>query len=160
MWWDADCLVRLALIYRGQVVPKLWTVLEHPSSSVAYEVYERALDKVAELLPARYMVVLTADRGFADTHLMKHLIGLVGIGACVSKGVLGSTAMGCIPAKSIGWLCLQARRSSGILSPSSSWGVGLSIWPSVGRELITFQVLIDPERPLPKDVQPVHRSTA
>jgi hypothetical protein len=99
MWWDTDCLVRLALVYRGRVVPMLWTVLEYPSGSVAYEAYKRALDKVAELLPARCTVVLTADRGFADTHLMKHLTGLVGIGACVSKGVFGSTAMGCIPAR-------------------------------------------------------------
>jgi hypothetical protein len=38
MWWDTDCLVRLALVYRGRVVPMLWTVLEHPSGSVAYEV--------------------------------------------------------------------------------------------------------------------------
>jgi hypothetical protein len=76
MLWDTYCLVRIALVYRGRAVPMVWTVLEHPSSRVAYEVYTSVLDKVAELLPVRCTVVLTADRGFADTHLMKHLTGL------------------------------------------------------------------------------------
>jgi hypothetical protein len=51
-------------------------MLEHPSSSVAYEVSKGVLEKVAELLPVRCTVVFTADRGFADTHLMQHLTGL------------------------------------------------------------------------------------
>jgi predicted RNA binding protein YcfA (HicA-like mRNA interferase family) len=76
MLWDAYCLVRISLVYRGRAVPIVWTVLEHPSSSVAYEVYKGLLDKVAERLPVPCSVVLTADRGFADTHLMKHLTGL------------------------------------------------------------------------------------
>ena len=28
MWWDTDCLVRLALVYRGRVVLIVWTVDE------------------------------------------------------------------------------------------------------------------------------------
>ena len=76
MLWDAYCLVRISLVYRGRAVPIVWTVLEHPSSSVAYEVYKGLLDKVAERLPVPCSVVLTADRGFADTHLMQHLTGL------------------------------------------------------------------------------------
>jgi predicted RNA binding protein YcfA (HicA-like mRNA interferase family) len=76
MLWDAYCLVRISLVYRGRAVPIVWTVLEHPSSSVAYEVYKGLLDKVAERLPVPCSVVFTADRGFADTHLMKHLTGL------------------------------------------------------------------------------------
>jgi predicted RNA binding protein YcfA (HicA-like mRNA interferase family) len=76
MLWDAYCLVRISLVYRGRAVPIVWTVLEHPSSSVAYEVYKGLLDKVAARLPVPCRVVLTADRGFADTHLMKHLTGL------------------------------------------------------------------------------------
>ena len=53
MWWDTYCLVRIALVYRGRAVPMVWTVLEHPSSSVAYEVDKDLRDKVAELLPGR-----------------------------------------------------------------------------------------------------------
>jgi len=36
MLWETYCLVRISLVYRGRAVPLVWTVLEHPSSSVAY----------------------------------------------------------------------------------------------------------------------------
>jgi hypothetical protein len=71
--WNTYCLVRISLVYRGRAVPMVWTVRDHPSRSVAYDVYKDVLDKVAELLPYRCPVVLTAARGFADTHLMHHL---------------------------------------------------------------------------------------
>jgi Transposase DDE domain len=74
--WNTYCLVRISLVYRGRGVPLVWTVLDHPSSSVAYNVYKEMLEKVAELLPFRCHVVLCADRGFADTHLMEHLARL------------------------------------------------------------------------------------
>jgi hypothetical protein len=74
--WNTYCLVRIAIIYRGRAIPIVWKVLEHPSSSVAYDVYKDVLDKVVELLPFRCHVVFTADRGFADTHLMDHLVQL------------------------------------------------------------------------------------
>jgi Transposase DDE domain len=74
--WQTYCLVRISLIYRGRAVPLVWKVLDHPSSSVAYHVYNEMLDEVAELLPVRCHVVCCADRGFADTHLMEHLARL------------------------------------------------------------------------------------
>lgn len=74
--WNTYCLVRISLIYRGRAIPIVWKVLDHPSSSVAYAVYQDLLDKVAELLPFGCTVVFTADRGFADTHLMDHLVQL------------------------------------------------------------------------------------
>jgi hypothetical protein len=76
MLWETYCLVRIVLMYRGRAVPIVWSLSEHPSSSVAYEISKSVLDKVAELLPVRCTVVVTADRGFTDTHLMKHLTGL------------------------------------------------------------------------------------
>jgi hypothetical protein len=76
MLWETYCLVRISLLYRGRAIPLVWTVLEHPSSSVAYEVYEGMLEQVDGLLPAGCTVVFTADRGFADTHLMQHLTRL------------------------------------------------------------------------------------
>jgi DDE family transposase len=76
MLWHTYCLVRLSLVYRGRAIPMVWTVLEHPSSRVAYDVYKELLDKLVEWLPFGCTVVFTADRGFADTHLMKHLTGL------------------------------------------------------------------------------------
>jgi hypothetical protein len=76
MLWNTSCLVRLSRVYRGRAVPLVWTVLAHPSSRVAYHVDKEMLEKVAELLPFQCTVVLTADRGFADTHLMEHLTRL------------------------------------------------------------------------------------
>jgi hypothetical protein len=76
LWWNTSGLVRLSRVYRGRAIPMGWTVLEHPSSRVAYDVDKELLDQVVEWLPVGCTVVLTADRGFADTHLMKHLTGL------------------------------------------------------------------------------------
>jgi DDE family transposase len=76
MLWNVYCVVRISLVYRGRAIPLVWTVLEHASSSVTYEVYQGLLEKVAELLPFRCHVVFTADRGFADTHLMAQLVRL------------------------------------------------------------------------------------
>jgi Transposase DDE domain len=71
--WNTYCLVRISLIYRGRAIPMVWKVLQHASSSVAYEVYADLLDTATSLLPLQCQVVLLADRGFADTHLMDHL---------------------------------------------------------------------------------------
>ena len=89
MLWNTYCLVRMSLVYRGRAIPLVWTVLEHPSSRVAYNMYKEMLDQVAELLPFQCTVVFTADRGFADTHLMAHLTRLACIGVFGSKGVFG-----------------------------------------------------------------------
>ena len=78
MLWDASGLVRISLVYRGRAVPLVWSVWEHPRSRVAYEVDKGLLDQGAERLPVPCSVVLTAARGCADTHLMKHLTGLGG----------------------------------------------------------------------------------
>jgi hypothetical protein len=76
MLWKTYCLVRISLVYRGRAVPIVWTVLAHPSSRVAYAVSKGLLDQGAALLSVPCHVVLTADRGFADTHLMQHLTRL------------------------------------------------------------------------------------
>jgi len=51
----------------------VWTVLAHPSRRGADDVYNAVLDQVAERLPCRGTVVLTADRGVAATPLLEHL---------------------------------------------------------------------------------------
>ena len=73
MLWGKYCLVRISVIYRGRAIPIVWQVLEHGSSSVRYEVYRNLLDQVAALLPLHCRVVFLADRGFADTELMRDL---------------------------------------------------------------------------------------
>jgi hypothetical protein len=74
--WNTYCVVRISLVYRGRAIPIVWKVLDHPSRSVGYAVYQDLLEKVAELLPFGCTVVFTADRGFADTRLMDHLVQL------------------------------------------------------------------------------------
>jgi hypothetical protein len=73
MLWNRYCVIRLSVIYRGRAAPLVWEVLEHESSSVAYEAYEALLDAVPPLLPLGVRVVFLADRGFADTALLAHL---------------------------------------------------------------------------------------
>jgi hypothetical protein len=73
MLWNQYCVIRISVIYRGRAVPVVWQVLEHGSSSVAYEAYAALLDAVPPLLPLGVRGVFLADRGFADTVLMAHL---------------------------------------------------------------------------------------
>lgn len=71
--WDQYCIVRISVVFRGRAVPIVWQVLAHGSSAVSYTTYQELLDEAARLLPARCQVVFLADRGFADTDLMRHL---------------------------------------------------------------------------------------
>ena len=65
MLWGKYCIVRISVVYRGRAVPLVWTVLEHPSSAVAFETYKNLLNKAAQLLlPFRCQVIFLADRGF------------------------------------------------------------------------------------------------
>jgi len=74
MLWNRYCLVRLSLVYRGRAIPLVWSVIEHPSATIAYGVYADLLDQLAQLLWGQTgSVVLLADRGFADTEFMAHL---------------------------------------------------------------------------------------
>jgi hypothetical protein len=74
MLWNTYCVVRLSLVYRGRAIPIVWKVFEHGSASIAYEAYQALLDQAAQLLFSYHIkVIFLADRGFADTNLMRHL---------------------------------------------------------------------------------------
>jgi Transposase DDE domain len=73
MLWNRYCVIRISILYRGRAVPLVWQVLEHSSSSVAYEAYAELLDTIPPLFPLGARVVFLADRGFADTALLVHL---------------------------------------------------------------------------------------
>lgn len=73
MLWDEFCHIRISVIYRGRAVPLIWKTIVHSSSSVAFDDYQDLLDEASRLLPSGATVVFLADRGFADTKLMKHL---------------------------------------------------------------------------------------
>ena len=73
MLWDEYCLIRLSVQYRGRAVPIVWRVIRHGSSSVRFEVYQAMLKRAARLIPPGVSVCFLADRGFADTALMRYL---------------------------------------------------------------------------------------
>jgi hypothetical protein len=73
MLWDEFCLIRLSIQYRGRGIPLVWRVLRHGSSSVRFEVYQGMLKRAAQLIPKGVSVRFLADRGFADTQLMRYL---------------------------------------------------------------------------------------
>lgn len=69
--FEEYCLIRTSVVFRGRAVPMVWKVIEHKSSTVAFDVYKGLLESASRLLPTGVKVVLLADRGFADTDLMK-----------------------------------------------------------------------------------------
>jgi hypothetical protein len=71
--WDEFCLIRLSVQYRGRAVPVIWRVIRHRSSSVPLSAYQDMLKRVQKIVPAGVSVCFLADRGFADTQLMRYL---------------------------------------------------------------------------------------
>jgi hypothetical protein len=67
--WDRFVIVRVALIYRGRALPLSWLVMQHASTTVAFEAYKHILKEAAAILPQGCRVILLADRGFDDTDL-------------------------------------------------------------------------------------------
>ncbi len=75
--WNLFCVVQVSLVYRGRAIPLCWSVLRHPSASVAFGDYREALDRAAELLEG-FEVVLLADRGFCHRALVRWAKGANG----------------------------------------------------------------------------------
>jgi hypothetical protein len=73
MLWDEYCLIRLSIQYRGRAIPLVWRVMKHRSSSVEFAAYQSMLKRATRLIPEGVSVRFLADRGFADTELMRYL---------------------------------------------------------------------------------------
>lgn len=73
MLWDQYCLIRLSVQYRGRAIPLVWRVIRHGSSSIRFDVYQAMLKRAERLIPQGVEVCFLADRGFADTALMRYL---------------------------------------------------------------------------------------
>lgn len=75
MLWGKYCIIRVSIVYRGRAIPLVWKVIEHGSSSVAFSEYKPLLAQAAQLLPVYGIrkIVFLADRGFADTALMRYV---------------------------------------------------------------------------------------
>lgn len=71
--WNCFCIVWVGVVYRGRTLPIAWRVVAQASSSVRLWTIQRVLRQAARVLPEGVVVVLLADRGFADGKLMKYL---------------------------------------------------------------------------------------
>src|SRR5258706_4996874 len=71
MLWNTYCLIRLSVIYRGRAVPLGWRVLQHGSGTGSLEMYKELLDEAKTRVPFAREGVFLADRGFADTQLIR-----------------------------------------------------------------------------------------
>lgn len=68
--WENYCCLRLCVCYRGRAIPIAWKVIEHKSSSVAFEVYGPWIKEVSRWIPSHLRVVFLGDRAFGDHQLM------------------------------------------------------------------------------------------
>jgi hypothetical protein len=73
MVWNCFCIVWVGVVYRGRTIPVAWRVVPQSSSTVRLWTIQRVLRQAARLIPDGIVVVLLADRGFADGKLMKYL---------------------------------------------------------------------------------------
>lgn len=71
--WNRFCMIHLSVVCCGRAIPLLWRVLEHGSSTVAFEEYQPMLCQGCWLLRQHPDVMLLADRAFANHELMKWL---------------------------------------------------------------------------------------
>ncbi len=78
MLFEDYCMIRVVLLYRGRGVTLAWEVIEHGSASVDLKQLLNVLDETSIILKKADIqkVTLIADRGFADTDLMKYLNAL------------------------------------------------------------------------------------
>lgn len=71
--WNCFCIVWVGVVYRGRTVPIAWRIVAQSSSTVQLWTIQRVLRQAARVMPAEGLIVLLADRGFADSKLMKYL---------------------------------------------------------------------------------------
>lgn len=67
------CIVWVGVVYRGRTVPVAWRIVVQSSSTVRLWTVQQVLRQATWVLPEGAVVVLLADRGFADGKLMKYL---------------------------------------------------------------------------------------
>ncbi len=62
MLWNKYCMIHLSIICSGRAIPFLWSVKEHNSATIAFEVYRPLLRKASWFLRNQNDVMLLADR--------------------------------------------------------------------------------------------------
>jgi hypothetical protein len=81
--WNCFCIVWVGVVYRGRTVPVAWRVVAQSSSTVHLWTIQRVLCQAQRVLPNSAVIVLLADRGFADGKLMKYLNRTLGWHFCI-----------------------------------------------------------------------------
>ena len=78
MLWNKFCDIRITAIYRGRGVTLAWKLIEHDSASVDLSQLIGVLEDTKNLLDDAGItkVIFLADRGFADTSLMRYVANL------------------------------------------------------------------------------------
>ncbi len=76
--WNEFCLVWVGVVYRGRCIPVSWRLVKQSSATVRLVSIQPVLHQAYRTMPAGVQVVLLADRGFADTKLMKYLKSQLG----------------------------------------------------------------------------------
>ncbi|MBD2096306.1 hypothetical protein H6F90_14270 [Trichocoleus sp. FACHB-591] len=71
--WNCFCIVWVGVVYQGRTVPVAWQVVAQSSSTVRLWMIQRVLRQAARVMPDAVVIVLLAERGFADGKLMKYL---------------------------------------------------------------------------------------
>jgi hypothetical protein len=78
MVWNCFCIVWVGVVYRGRTIPIAWRVVAQSSSTARLWTIQRVLRQAVRVIPQGVVVVLLADRGFADGKLMKYLRATLG----------------------------------------------------------------------------------
>ncbi|MBF2077890.1 MAG: transposase [Synechococcales cyanobacterium T60_A2020_003] len=76
--WNRFCILWVGGVYRGRTVPIAWQIVSQSSSTVRWWRIQRVLRQGTRVLPDGVVIVLLADRGFADGQLMKSLRDTLG----------------------------------------------------------------------------------
>ena len=119
----------------------LWRVLRHGSSSVGFEVYQGMLKRAARLIPGGVAVRIRADRGFADTQLMRYLQGRVALAFSHSGGV---SAVGLLPQQ-----FLLLKSNAWIHRPHKGWKRLNQYHLAAGESILLHRITLTKSRPLP-----------
>ena len=53
MLWNTYCMIRVSIVYRGRAIPLAWDVIQHNSSTVAFNTYKKVLKQAKEILEGK-----------------------------------------------------------------------------------------------------------
>ena len=130
MLWEQYCVMRISVIYRGRAIPLVWQVIEHASSSVAYETYRALLDTGGHLAAAQLRGRVSGRSGFCryGAHGPRDAAGLA-LAHSHQELLLSSIAAASGGSNSATTHSNRDRRTSGSMCRSPMSAMARCIWP-------------------------------